>query len=81
MDEAWTGMIDYALNLRKYNKLKSAILGDKLTDLISGYRSGLSQLIYIKSELHRDQINLIKDWSKSKNISISNLDILDCSIL
>ena len=74
-------MIDYALNLGKYNKLKSAILGDKLTDLISGYRCGLSQLIYIKSELHNDQIHLIRDWSKTKNISIKRLDFLDCSII
>lgn len=76
-----TGMIDYALKLGKYNKLKSAILGDKLTDLIAGYRSGLSQLIHIKSEIHSDQTNLIRDWSTNKNISICNLDILDFSVL
>ena len=76
-----TGMINYALNYGKYDKKKSAILGDKLTDLISGYRSGLSRLIYIKSELHSDQIHLIRDWSKTNNISVKNLDFLDCSFL
>ena len=46
------GMINYAINLRKYEKSESGLIGDKLTDLMAA--KGLVYLILlIKSELHR----------------------------
>ena len=76
-----TGMIDYALNISKFNKSKSFIIGDKLTDLISGYRSGLSNFIYVKSKLHSNQSNLIKNWSIKEDIFYKELIELDSSFI
>ena len=64
-----TGMIDFALKNKNYDKSKSGIVGDKLTDLISGYKSGLSNLIFVQSPLHKNESTLIKSWSQQKNIS------------
>ena len=76
-----TGMIDYALNISKFNTSKSYIIGDKLTDLIAGYRSGLSNFIYIKSKLHSNQSNLIKNWSIKEDIDYKELKELDASFI
>ena len=76
-----TGMIDYALNISKFNTSQSYIIGDKLTDLIAGYRSGLSNFIYVKSNLHSNQSNLIKNWSIKKSIPYRELIELDASFI
>ena len=55
-----TGMIDYACSVKKYNKSKSIIIGDKLTDLQAGYDYGIREIIHVKSKLHDDQISLVK---------------------
>ncbi len=76
-----TGMIDYALNKSKFNTSKSFIIGDKLTDLIAGHRSGLSNFIYVKSQLHSNQSNLIKNWSIKESIPYRELNELDASFI
>ena len=76
-----TGMIDYALKLGKYDKLKSAIIGDKLTDLISGYKSGISNIFYIKSKLHKDQFPIVERWATKNDISYKAINVLDPSII
>ncbi len=76
-----TGMINYALEKRKYNKSKSFIVGDKLTDLITGYKSGISNLIYIESSLHKKESKAIKDWSRINNIFYKRLKELNSNVL
>ncbi|WP_288261476.1 HAD-IIIA family hydrolase [uncultured Prochlorococcus sp.] len=76
-----TGMIDYVLNISKFNTSQSYIIGDKLTDLIAGYRSGLSNFIYVKSKLHSNQSNLIKNWSIKESIPYKELIELDSSFI
>ena len=76
-----TGMIDYALKKRKYNKLNSFIIGDKLTDLVAGYESGLAKILYIQSKLHKNQSDLVKKWSSKNNIHYEQLLKLDPQIL
>ena len=76
-----TGMIDYAIKLGKYNRFKSVIVGDKLTDLISGYKSGISNIIYVKSNLHKDQFPIVEKWAMNNKISYKQIDILDPTII
>ena len=76
-----TGMIDFALKNKNYDKSKSAIVGDKLTDLISGYKSGLSNLIFVQSPLHKNESTLIKSWSQQKNISYIHSKELNSNFL
>lgn len=75
-----TGMIDFALEKRKYNKLKSFIIGDKLTDLVAGYNSGLAKILYIQSRLHKGQSDLVKKWASKNNIQYEKLLNLDPQI-
>ncbi len=76
-----TGMIDYAFKIRNYDKCKSAIIGDKLTDLISGQKSGISNIIYIKSKLHKDQSPVVEKWARQNNISYKPINVLDPSFI
>jgi len=76
-----TGMIDYAFNLKKYNKLKSFIIGDKLTDLKAGYDYGIREIIHVKSELHNDEISLVKSWSETNFIQLKQVIKLNPEIL
>ena len=71
------GMINYAINLQKYEESESALIGDKLTDLIAGNSAGLSNIAYIKSELHKDESSLIKSWRLNKKIAYKELEKLD----
>tara|TARA_B100001248_G_scaffold14120_1_gene9369 strand:+ start:1722 stop:2351 length:630 start_codon:yes stop_codon:yes gene_type:complete len=71
------GMINYALNLQKYEKSESALIGDKLTDLMAGNRAGLSNIAYIKSDLHKDESKLIKSWSLNNEIQYRELEKLE----
>ena len=75
------GMIDYALNFLEFNTSNSFIIGDKLTDLIAGHKSGLSNFIYVKSKIHSDQSNLIKNWSIKEDINYKELIELDSSFI
>lgn len=72
-----TGMIDYALRIRKYKKSESIIIGDKITDLIAGHKSGLSKIIHLKSELHKNQLSIIKKWEEINNIKFAKLKSLE----
>ena len=74
-------MIDYAFNLKKYNKLKSFIIGDKLTDLKAGYDYGIREIIHVKSELHNDEISLVKSWSETNFIQLKQVIKLNPEIL
>ena len=71
------GMINYAINLQKYEKSESGLIGDKLTDLIAGVNAGLSNIAYIKSEIHKDESSLIKSWSLNNKISYKELEKLE----
>ena len=71
------GMINYAINLKKYEKSESGLIGDKLTDLMAGKRAGLSNIAYIKSELHKDESSSIKNWSLDKKIAYKELKKLE----
>ena len=70
-------MINYAINLKKYEKSESGLIGDKLTDLMAGKRAGLSNIAYIKSELHKDESSSIKNWSLDKKIAYKELKKLE----
>ena len=72
-----TGMINYALKLRKYEKSKCGLIGDKLTDLEAGNNAGLSNICYIKSELHKDEAISIRNWSLKNKVSYKQLDNLE----
>ena len=72
-----TGMFDYALNLQKYEKSRCSIIGDKLTDLIAGNKAGLYNICYKKSELHKDEAELIKDWFLKNKVPYKQLDKLE----
>ena len=76
-----SGMIDYALNIKGYNKYLSALIGDKLSDLMAGYNGGIRNLIYIKSKLHENESLQIKDWSKKNSIQFSELRELNCKFI
>ena len=67
-------MIDYALNFLNFNTSNSFIIGYKLTDLIAGYKSGLSNFIYVKSKIHSDQSNLIKNWSIKEGVNYKRIN-------
>lgn len=71
------GMINYAINLQKYEKSESGIIGDKLTDLKAGNRAGLSKIAYIKSDLHKGESLVIKNWSLKHKIAYKELEILE----
>ena len=72
-----TGMINYAINLKKYDKSESRLVGDKLTDLIAGNKAGLSQIYYIRSELHNEELSSIRSWSLNNKVSYQELDKLE----
>ena len=71
------GMINYAINLQKYEKSESGLIGDKLTDLMAGNRAGLSNIAYIKSDLHKDESLVIKNWSLNHKIAYKELEMLE----
>ena len=71
------GMINYAINLQKYEKSESGLIGDKLTDLIAGVNAGLSNIAYIKSDIHKEESSLIKSWSSNNKISYKELEKLE----
>ena len=75
--KAWAGMIIYTLNLQKYEKSESGLIGDKLTDLIAGVNAGLSNIAYIKSEIHKDESSLVKSWNLNNKISYKELEKLE----
>ena len=70
-------MINYAINLRKYEKSESGLIGDKLTDLMAGNNAGLSNIAHIKSDLHKDECSLIKNWSLKNKIAYKQLEKLE----
>ncbi len=72
-----TGMINYALNLQKYDKSKCGLIGDKLTDLIAGNKAGIPKNCYIKSELHKDEAISVRNWFLKNNIPYKELDKLE----
>ena len=55
-----TGMIDYALNLQKYDKSKCSIIGDKLTDM----EAGNNALVKTNILFNNDKINKYKKTCK-----------------
>ena len=71
------GMINYAINLQKYEKSESGLIGDKLTDLMAGKSAGLSNIAYIKSELHKNESSSIKSWSLNNKIAYKELERLE----
>ena len=71
------GMIDYAINLQKYEKSECGLIGDKLSDLMAGNNAGLSKIAHIKSDLHKDECSLIKSWSLNNKIAYKQLEKLE----
>ena len=76
-----TGMIDYAAKWGNFEKKSSVIVGDKLTDLIAGYESGIGRLIYKKSSLHMHESSLIRNWSIKNKILYEEIKELNSKIL
>ena len=72
-----TGMINYALDLQKYDKSKCGLIGDKLTDLIAGNEAGLSNICYIKSELHKEESISVRNWFLKNKLPYKQLKMLE----
>ena len=72
-----TGMINYALDLQKYDKSKCGLIGDKLTDLIAGNKAGLSNICYIKSKLHKEESISVRNWFLKNKLPYKQLEMLE----
>ena len=72
-----TGMFDYALKKYNLDPNRSAMIGDKLSDLIPANICKISKLIYIKSELHANESNKVNQWNLKEVNKIKLVDKLD----
>ncbi len=72
-----TGMFERILKQKKYNTYESFMIGDKLTDLIPANKCNIKNLLYIKSNLHKNQIYEVKKWNKDNKQKIKIIDNLD----
>ena len=65
-----TGMFDYAFVNYQYNPKYSIMIGDKLTDLIPAYKSGIDSIIYMESDLHKErESELVRHWALKNRLS------------
>ncbi len=71
------GMFEYALNKYNFNLNDSIMIGDKLSDLIPAHECKVGNLIYIKSDIHADEINKVKEWNDKSINKIKIMDQLD----
>ena len=74
-------MFEYALNKYKFDLNNSIMIGDKLSDLIPAHDCKIGNLIYIKSEIHANEINKVKEWNDKYTNKIKIMDQLDFSKL
>ena len=71
------GMWDYVLKRKNYNVSQSIMIGDKLSDLLPAYNFNFKKLLYIQSNIHKDEVLKINNWNKENFYIIKKLEKLD----
>lgn len=72
-----TGMFDFMNTRYVVDKKESIMIGDKLSDIEAASKFGIKNLIYIKSEQHKEEKIKVQAWEKANNLEVLHINKLD----